>query len=212
MGVAERRERERLQRRNDIIDAAERVVFKEGFDRVTMAAIAEKAELGKATLYLYFKNKEDLLFAIFLRGQEILFKMVDDSLKKAKSTRNKIEILLKVIFRFQSKHPDYFNLFFYFMTNRIEFSKDTEDHRRNEEMDQAFLNKWILLVDEGKQEGIIRKDLNPLPTVLLIWMQLIGMIKIYSVIEPEVNQLFRIKRSVLMNEYTKLIFQGILDT
>ncbi|MCK5408322.1 MAG: helix-turn-helix transcriptional regulator, partial [Candidatus Krumholzibacteria bacterium] len=60
MGIAERREREKEQRRIDIIDAAERVFFSKGWQAATMDDVAEAVELSKATLYLYFKNKEEL--------------------------------------------------------------------------------------------------------------------------------------------------------
>ena len=59
MGIAERKEREKLQRRKDIIDAAEKVFFYRGFESATMDEIAEKVELSKGTLYLYFKSKEE---------------------------------------------------------------------------------------------------------------------------------------------------------
>ena len=45
MGVIERREREREQRRNDIIDAAEKVFFSKGRDKTSMDDIAREAEL-----------------------------------------------------------------------------------------------------------------------------------------------------------------------
>ncbi len=80
MGIAERKEREKLQRRMDIIDAAEKVFFSRGFESATMDEIAGKAELSKGTLYLYFKSKEDLQFAIFMRGSDILMKMMKDDL------------------------------------------------------------------------------------------------------------------------------------
>ena len=56
MGIAERKEREKLQRRNDIIDAAERLFFQHGFETPTMDDVAREAELSKGTLYLYFKS------------------------------------------------------------------------------------------------------------------------------------------------------------
>ena len=52
MGIAERREREREQRRNTILDAAETVFFSKGINLATMDEVAEEAELSKGTLYL----------------------------------------------------------------------------------------------------------------------------------------------------------------
>ncbi|NJK86044.1 MAG: helix-turn-helix transcriptional regulator [Bacteroidales bacterium] len=72
MGISERKEREKEQRRSDIVDAAEKIFFKKGFEYATMDEIAEQAELSKGTLYLYFKSKEELLYAIHLRAMKII--------------------------------------------------------------------------------------------------------------------------------------------
>ena len=58
MGIQERKEREKLQRREDIIDAAEKVFFKKDLDSATMDDVANEAELSKGTLYIYFKSKK----------------------------------------------------------------------------------------------------------------------------------------------------------
>ena len=68
MGIKERREREKEQRRNDILDAAEQMFFEKGYNATKMDDVAEKAELSKGTLYLYFKNKEELYFGLTHRA------------------------------------------------------------------------------------------------------------------------------------------------
>jgi len=211
LGISERRERERKKRRNEIIDAAERVVFSEGFEHATMDAVAQEAELSKATIYLYFKSKEDLYFAIFMRGQERLFNMVDDALQRLRSTQKKLEAFLKTVVDFQKKYPDYFNAFYYFLTHRIEVSEDSEDRKKNEEMDRIYLGKWMDLIKRGKEEGLIRHNLRAVDSVLLIWMQLVGFLKIYSIIQPELEQQFNVSRESMLKQYFALIFNGILN-
>jgi AcrR family transcriptional regulator len=61
-----RRERERLQRRQAILEAAQAVFAEKGYDAATLDEIADRAEFGKGTLYNYFGGgKEAMLFAIF---------------------------------------------------------------------------------------------------------------------------------------------------
>ena len=67
MGIQERKERERERRRQQIIVAAKRVFSDKGFNKATMEDIAKEAELSPGTLYLYFKNKEDLYASLSLR-------------------------------------------------------------------------------------------------------------------------------------------------
>jgi Transcriptional regulator len=58
MGITERREREKTERRRAILNSARELILLQGVDRVSMDDIARKAELSKATLYLYFPGKE----------------------------------------------------------------------------------------------------------------------------------------------------------
>ena len=60
MGITERREREKIERRRAILNCARELILSQGVERVSMEDIARKAELSKATVYLYFSGKEIL--------------------------------------------------------------------------------------------------------------------------------------------------------
>jgi AcrR family transcriptional regulator len=61
MGISERREREKIERRKTILECARKLILLQGVERVSMEDIAREAELSKATVYLYFSSK-DVLF------------------------------------------------------------------------------------------------------------------------------------------------------
>jgi len=67
MGTQERKEREKEMRRKQITAAAKRVLFIKGLNKTTMKDIAEEAELSPGTIYLYFKNKEELYASLSLK-------------------------------------------------------------------------------------------------------------------------------------------------
>ncbi len=67
MGIQERKQRERERRRQQIMIAAKRVFSVKGFNRATMEDIAKEAELSPGTLYLYFKNKDELFSSLSIR-------------------------------------------------------------------------------------------------------------------------------------------------
>ncbi|MCG6912252.1 MAG: TetR/AcrR family transcriptional regulator [Deltaproteobacteria bacterium] len=73
MGIQERKERERERRRQQIIVAAKRVFSDKGFSKATMEDIANEAELSPGTLYLYFKNKDELYASLSLRILHYLY-------------------------------------------------------------------------------------------------------------------------------------------
>jgi AcrR family transcriptional regulator len=82
MGVKERKERERRQRKSEILETAKSLFLKNGFLNVTMNEIAAATELSTGTIYLYFKNKEDIFAALAVIGSEKLDEIVDKVLSK----------------------------------------------------------------------------------------------------------------------------------
>jgi len=72
MGIQERKEREKERRRQQIIVAAKRVFSIKGLSKTTMEDIAKESELSPGTLYLYFKNKEELYASLSLRILQFL--------------------------------------------------------------------------------------------------------------------------------------------
>jgi len=210
MGISERKERDRERRRNEILDAAERLIFKNGFENTTVESVANAAELSKATLYLYFKSKEELHHAVFLRGHKLMYGLIDEELLSADTTRSKIAAFFRAIVRFHREYPDYFNVFFYFLTNK--FQQDEEDCacKQNDELDMIYLNKWAELVSQGKEEGTIRKDLEAIPAVLILWMQLLGFLKMLSVQQQFMEKMCNTSEEEILRQYFDLITAGII--
>lgn len=66
MGLEERRKKERLARRNQILKAARKLFFDKGYKPITIDHIARKAELSKGAVYLYFRSKEEIYIQILL--------------------------------------------------------------------------------------------------------------------------------------------------
>ncbi len=122
MSIAERKEREKEQRRNDILSAAEKLFFARGYDSVTMDDIAKAVELNKATIYLYFKDKESLYFTVVLRGITILYAMVRESEGKAESGSEKLWEIGRAYSSFAKGYPDYNRAYNYFYSGRFDLS------------------------------------------------------------------------------------------
>jgi AcrR family transcriptional regulator len=77
MGVRERKEREKEQRRIDILESARQAFVKYRLEQTSMDRIAQEAELAKGTLYLYFKNRDELLIALIADDFDRLIVMLE---------------------------------------------------------------------------------------------------------------------------------------
>ena len=74
MGIFERKERDKQGMRKLILDSAMSLFLEEGFGNVSIRRIAESIEYSPATIYLYFRDKDEILFALHNEGFEELFR------------------------------------------------------------------------------------------------------------------------------------------
>lgn len=115
MGVAERREREREQLRANIIDAARDLLLEVGLAGLSMRSIAERIEYSPATIYLYFRDKEELLEAVMEAGFTRLHEVVMAELERAGPDATWPEqygAMGRAYARFAVENPAYFRIMF----------------------------------------------------------------------------------------------------
>jgi len=110
MGILERKEREKQQRRADILEAAKKIFFAKGLVAATMDEIAELAELSKGTLYLYFQSKEELYLSLLNEGDKIFMGMMQKELLPTLSAEELIRKTGVVYYKFYKNYPDYFKI------------------------------------------------------------------------------------------------------
>lgn len=179
MGIKERRKREKEERKQAIIDAAEKVIFSQGLEQATMEEIAREAELSKGTLYLYFKNKTELYLAICERGSNLLNSRFAKVLAEDRTGIELMRKLGETYLNFVLEYPDYFNAFIHYET-----LQDVEE-LENSDMAQVCENNvreamtfTIRALQIGMQDGTIDDSYDPRELAVLIWGSTRGMIQI----------------------------------
>jgi AcrR family transcriptional regulator len=114
MGVTERRRREREIRRESAIDAAMSIYEEVGYHAITMEKIAERAELSRAALYLYFKNKEEILVSAIVAHSDYFAELLKEVYDNRESTKEHLlEKLWECFQKFYEKDPTAFTAWQY---------------------------------------------------------------------------------------------------
>ena len=111
MGITERKEREREEMRKLILEAAQKLFLENGFEKVSIRNIADAIEYSPATIYLYFKDKNDLLYAL----HQIAFLKMVEEFQPALSLEAPFDRLVEMgrrYFRFAFENPELFDLMF----------------------------------------------------------------------------------------------------
>ncbi|TYR80470.1 TetR/AcrR family transcriptional regulator [Priestia megaterium] len=178
MGITERKQKEKEIRKNDIINAAERVFFTKGYAVATMDDVAKEAEFSKRTVYVYFNSKEQIYFEIMLRG----YKLLIHSLEKDLSNQQDIHALERIkqightLYTFNEQYPNYFEAIVEYETGEMDFDKGITDSSREEcyKLGEKVLAILIEALAQGIEEGAIRKEIDVLDTALVLWSCTIG--------------------------------------
>ena len=165
-----RKERERKARRELIIDATEKIIEKKGFENITMDEIAEKAEMGKGSLYLYFKNKTSIILAMCERGSNMLNQSMSKVLTQEITGLEMVEKLGQTYFQFIKNNPLYFNAFSYFevLNNRDALDENPMAERCGENVKEA-MTYIVRSLQIGMQDGSIDSSYDPKELGLIIW-------------------------------------------
>lgn len=209
MGIAERREREKEQRRNDIIDAAEHVFFSKGWQSATMDDVAEAAELSKATLYLYFKNKEELYAAILARGSEILHDAFKQAVETHETGIEQSEAIGRAYMAFHEEHRDYYDAMLYFDSKGFDTCDDCEYGQKCEEYRGQIMGLVARAVGNGVADGTLRSDLDPIMTAVLLWASSSGVLSALATAGDQIRSLHKIDVKDFVDAFFEFTFHAI---
>lgn len=191
MGVSERKEREKEQRRNDILDAAEKLFFSKGVENTSMDEIAAATELSKGTLYLYFKSKDDMFHAIICRALHIMFNLFSAATSDIKSGAEKLQAIGQAYVNFFNDYPDYFEALMH--QEKHTFGEVNEENpyviKCIELGDRvfAFLQE---IIRQGIKDGSLSKDLDPVMHSFVLWGFSTGMLQLVKTKGPVITNMW----------------------
>ena len=109
MGVAERKEREKLELKEKIIDAATELFLSKGIDKTSIRQIADKIEYSPATIYLHFNDKNELFYIIMERSFQLFFNHLS-VVKSIQDPMQRLVALGRKYLEFVAKHPSNYDL------------------------------------------------------------------------------------------------------
>lgn len=209
MGISERKAREKEQRQNAIIDAAERVFFSKGRHLATMDDVALEAELSKGTIYLYFKNKEELYLAIHLRGLKILQEIFLAAVHNQPTGLDQAIAVGEAYYRFAQEHADYFSALIYYESHDIEI--ENENTFANECATEGGETLGVLIdaIRQGIADGSIRSDLDPIKTAVILWGQTSGLIQLTSLKSGMLQKFYDLESRELINYMMRLLTEQL---
>ncbi|MDZ7771719.1 MAG: helix-turn-helix domain-containing protein [Balneolaceae bacterium] len=214
MSTEERRKREKERRRRQILEAAKELISEKGIDSLTMSEIANRAELSKGTLYLYFENKTDLCLAITGMELEDLFQDFNAIIQKDKPGLYLIEEMGDTFLDYVSSRPHYLNTMMMNEARRHSASPDEfPEQEELEDVARRLLMTITRAIQIGMQDGSITSDMNPKILAVQFWGGMRGIMHLlvcdrHGPVESVLEESGLTKHDIF-RQFNRVLLQGI---
>ncbi len=174
-----------------ILDSAGAVFAEHGFYRATISQIAAKAGVADGTLYLYFKNKDDILYQYISYKTEIVFEKMRAAVEKGKNAEEKLRLLIRChLEEFQSDR--HMAVIF---QSEARYLRDIQSQIKD--ISKMYLDLLSDIIEQGQIEGAMRQDLfvglvkrfilGAVEGVISTWVTAEGRYDLVSMADPLVD-------------------------
>lgn len=195
--------------REAIAAAAARLFQEKGTAQVSMDEIAREAGYSKATLYVYFENKEEIVSVLVLESMRELCACIAASLDPKASTREKYGLICRELLRYQRERPFYFRMTLESIdtrfAHRTAFAEERETYQVGEEINRMICG----LLRSGVERGELRADLELLPVSFSCWGMLAGLIQFSENKADYIQQAMGLSREAFLEIGFDLIYRAI---
>lgn len=175
MGIQERKEREKQEMRELILRTAKQVFIEEGYEKTSIRTIADRIEYSPATIYLYYKDKDQLLFAI----HELGFDALIESFRSLQEIVDPLERLRQLGYQyvqFAIDNPEMYDLMFisYSPMNALEKAPEGSTWDCGHESFRTL----CVIIQENMEQGLIRTN-DLYVTALSVWSFVHGLASLH---------------------------------
>jgi TetR/AcrR family transcriptional regulator len=200
--IAIRREEEKERRRAEILDAAEALYAKKGWDALTMDQVARSARLSRALVYVYFRDKDDLLFAIGERAVRLLLNRFEAAVAGTARGMDQVDAIGRAYMGYAHEFPHYFDFCTRFQSHSTDPDPGTNEGACQTASDQ-LIGTVVQAIETGIRDGSIRADIgDPLLFALTLWAFTHGIIQIAMVKGTDLA-----RRGVAIQDFSNYAFQ-----
>jgi TetR/AcrR family transcriptional regulator len=203
-----RREREKQERRQSILQAAREAFLKDGFYRATVDRIAERAEVSKGTVYLYFESKETILASLLLEGLKALVAHLKEAYapKHSLAADERLRRLALAYFQFFQREPQYFRFLMAVDGGRFREMVPSGVYQKVLRASMEGLNLAVQAVEQGVEDGLFGQC-DARQAAATLWATLNGVLELMD--HPLRREMVGVETEVLYRTAMEKVIRGL---
>lgn len=176
--MGRRKKEPKCVHREKIASAASVLFMDKGIAATSMDDIARAAGYSKATLYVYFKNKEELVGILVLDSMKKLYHYIVSALEQQETTKEQYHFICRGLVRYQEEFPFYFKMVLDKINIDFENYEYLPEEKETYQIGEEINEKIKEFLRSGMGKGDLRADLKIMPTIFNFWGMLSGLIQL----------------------------------
>ncbi len=207
--MGRRKKEPRSVHRENIVSAASSLFMEKGIAAVSMDDIAKAARYSKATLYVYFKNKEEIVGILVLNSMKKLYDYISSALIQHKTTKARYDFICRGLVQYQEEFPFYFKM----VLDKINIDFESQDYLPEEketyQIGEAINEKIKNFLLSGMEKGDLRGDLEIMPAIFNFWGMLSGIIQLATNKEEYIKKSMGLSKNEFLEYGFSLVYHSI---
>lgn len=163
--------------RDNIASSAHKLFMCHGIENTSMNDIAKDSGYSKATLYVYFQNKEEIIAFLVLKSMKKLDEYITLALENQNSFKSRYKMICQGLLDYQEQYPFYFSIALSEINIDFNNSKYLPEEKETFLVGEEINKKLVQFMQEAILANEIKKDIKILPTIMVFWGMLSGLIQ-----------------------------------
>ena len=205
-----RRKKEPISAHREKIPSSQSVLFMEkGITSTSMDDIAKAAGYSKATLYVYFKNKEEITGILVLDSMKKLYGYISSALEQQETTKTTYDLICNGLVQYKEEFPFYLKM----VLDKININFENQDYLPEEketyQIGEKINGKIKEFLISGIEKGDLRSDLEIMPVIFNFWGMLSGIIQLANNKEEYIQSLMGLSKNQFLEYGFNMLYYSI---
>ena len=207
--MGRRKKEPRSVHRENIVSAASALFMERGIAATSMDDIAKAAGYSKATLYVYFENKEEIVGILVLNSMKKLYDYISSALIQHEATKARYDFICRGLVQYQEEFPFYFKMVLDKINIDFEGKEYLPEERETYQIGEEINEKIKNFLLSGMEKGDLRSDLEIMPAILNFWGMLSGIIQLAANKEEYIKKSMGLSKIKFLEYGFSLVYYSI---
>ena len=207
--MGRRKKEPRSVHRENIASAASALFMERGIAATSMDDIAKAAGYSKATLYVYFENKEEIVGILVLNSMKKLYDYISSALIQHETTKARYDFICRGLVQYQEEFPFYFKMVLDKINIDFESKEYLPEERETYQIGEEINEKIKNFLLSGMEKGDLRNDLDIMPAIFNFWGMLSGIIQLAANKEEYIKKSMGLSKIKFLEYGFSLVYHSI---